>query len=48
MLMLLKFLVILVVIEFFYIMYIEIVRIDFDMISRVFKMNKEELSRKFV
>ena len=46
--MLSKFLVTLVAIEFFYIMYIETVRTDSDTTSRVFKMNKEELSRKSV
>ncbi len=43
-----KILVTLVAIEFFYIMYIETVRTDSDTTSRVFKMNKEELSRKSV
>lgn len=38
----------LVAIEFFYIMYIETVRTDSDTTSRVFKMSKEELSRKSV
>ncbi|EGP5549492.1 DUF1304 domain-containing protein, partial [Enterococcus faecium] len=43
-----KILVTLVAIEFFYIMYIETVRTDSDTTSRVFKMSKEELSRKSV
>ena len=42
-----KILVTLVAIEFFYIMYIETVRTDSDTTSRVFKMNKEELSKEF-